>query len=432
VLLAGIGFIVGCFGFVLHAQLAEHPWIATPDPLWAQASEALGRPLVPSVSIVRGEPFYALGAPLAALLALTLGLVVGTDRVQARRAILVMAWSGAAYAIYGVLSLLFEPTMLLWREKTAYVGSLTATFINRNTAATYLGSAAAVWLILLMEAVRGRLPRGPIVWAEAPHYLTRDLPPVIAVRFVAFFVCLAALFLTNSRGGVIVSLVMLVIAVAVFFRRDLPRGKGLILALIVAGAAALVLLQLMGGNIGYRIDVQGLSDAGRLAAYRSTLHIIADHPWFGTGLGTFASVFPAYRSGDISMWGVWDRAHSTPLEFAAELGLPLTAVVASGWLVAIIVLLRATSGSRRAAIIPLAALAVSMIALLHSLIDFSLQLTGYAIVVFALLGVGLAQSFNGESDEPSGRRRRTRRAHALAETQEDPSQPSNNNPGELR
>src|SRR4029078_5754735 len=150
--------------------------------------------------------------------------------------------------IYGILSLLLEPNMILWREKTAYVGSLTATFINRNTAATYLGSCAGIWLILLMGAVRGRLPRGPIVWKDAPRYLMDDLPANIAVRFVAFFVCLAALFLTNSRGGVIVTLFVLVIAVAIFLRRDLPRGKNLIVAVAAAGSRGPVLWQLMGAK----------------------------------------------------------------------------------------------------------------------------------------------------------------------------------------
>ena len=35
---------------------------------------------------------------------------------------------------------------------------------------------------------------------------------------------------------------------------------------------------------------------------------------------------------------------------------------------------------------------VSPIALLHSSIDFSLQIAGYSIVVVALLGLGVAQS----------------------------------------
>ena len=44
-----------------------------------------------------------------------------------------MAWAGVGYAIYGMFALAFDPLEILWREKTGYIGSLTATFINRNT-----------------------------------------------------------------------------------------------------------------------------------------------------------------------------------------------------------------------------------------------------------------------------------------------------------
>jgi hypothetical protein len=49
--------------------------------------------------------------------------------------------------------------------------------------------------------------------------------------------------------------------------------------------------------------------------------------------------------------------------------------------------------------------------LTHSVIDFSLQIPGYAIVVFSLVGAGLAQSFSSNggdniysniSETPSG------------------------------
>lgn len=402
--LAGIGVIIAAYGFVLHEQLSDTPWIATPHPIWAQASEALGVPITPSVSIVRGEPFYALGAPLACLLALILGLLVATNRDNARYTLHVMAWSGAAYAIYGIFSLLLDPTTLLWREKTAYVGSLTATFINRNTAATYFGSCSVVWLLLLLQRIRERLPKGPIVWKKVPAQIVTDTHRDILVRFALFFVCLAAMFMTGSRAGVLVSLLLMTTAFVVFFRHDLPRGKNLVVAIVGAGCIALVLLQFMGGNVSARFDVQGLADEGRIAAYRSTLRMIADRPWFGTGLGTFAWAFPPYRSAAISMYGVWDRAHSTPLELAAEMGIPLMAVVTMGWLVALGILVHGVRSGRRRAVIPLAALVMSLIALLHSAVDFSLQIPGYAIVVFALLGIGLAESLQGHEAVPSLRK----------------------------
>ncbi|HEY5505140.1 MAG TPA: O-antigen ligase family protein, partial [Sedimentisphaerales bacterium] len=215
------------------------------------------------------------------------------------------------------------------------------------------------------------------------------------------FICLMALFLTGSRAGVVLSLFALIITFVVYFRRDLPPRSGIWIALAGSASFALILLQLMGGVVSSRFDVQGLADEGRFAAYQSTLRMIADYPWFGTGLGTFSWSFPAYRSPEISMRGVWDIAHNTPLELASEVGLPLAGAVCIGWLIIFAVLIYGIRTRRRDTIIPLAAFSVSVIANLHSFIDFSLQIPGYAIVVFALVGAGLAQSFGTKAPENS-------------------------------
>lgn len=391
VILTGLAFVALCFGFVLHEQLSDHPWVAAFNPVWAKASAALGQQLTPSASIVRGQAFFAIGAPLANMLALILGLIVGVDSDRARRGIRVMAWAGVGYAVYGILALLIDPTVILWREKTAYVGNLTSTFINRNTAAAYFGSCSAVWFVLLLAAIRGSLPRGTIHWRKLPSDLLAETRKDVLVRFVMLFVCLTAMFMTSSRGGVLVSLLVLILTFVIYFRRDLS-WKGLAIALFGCVMASLLLLQVLGSNIGGRIDIQGLSDAGRLSAYRSTLKIIADNPWFGTGLGTFAFGFPAYRGGEISMQGIWDIAHNTHLEFASEMGIPLALIVAAAWIAALVVLFLGSRGRRRNATAALSSLAVSLIALLHSSIDFSLQIAGYSIVVFALLGLGLSRA----------------------------------------
>src|SRR5262249_2265048 len=143
----------------------------------------------------------------------------------------------------------------------------------------------------------------------------------------------------GSRAGVVLSLIGLVLSFTIFFRRRLPRRTGWLAAVLIGGAVALVLLQVLGGSVVGRFEAFGLADSGRIETYRSTLQIIRDHPWFGTGLGTFAWASPAYRSANISMWGVWDRAHSTPLELAADLGLPLAALVAVAWLAILVVLI---------------------------------------------------------------------------------------------
>jgi O-antigen ligase len=392
-LLLGVGLIFACYGFVLHEQLSDAPWIARPHPIWADASRLLAPGLMPSASIAKNEPFYSLGPPLAAILALTLGLVVGSERSRARQLLLVVGWSGVGYACYGIINSLVAPTLILWREQQGSGGYVTGTFINKNTAATYFGSCAAIWLLILSERVRQRLPAGPLRRAHlSPQFLSR-LRMDAAVAFLAFFICFMALLMTGSRAGALASLMTFVIAFTAYFRRDLSEGRGR--ATLAAGAVgvALFLTQFLGGSVNRRFDMQSFTDEGRRKAYISTLQMIADHPWFGAGLGTFEWSFPAYRSADISLFGRWDLAHSTPLELAADLGVPLAAAIALCWILVFALLIRAAGRSRREGVAPLAALSVAMIGLLHSMVDFSLQVPGYAIVAFAVIGGGLGQSF---------------------------------------
>jgi hypothetical protein len=281
----------------------------------------------------------------------------------------------------------------MWRDKPAYVANVTGTFINRNTAAVYFGSCAVVCLMLLCDRIRQDLPREPIAWRKLANTLLSHPPRDIILLFALLFACLLATFMSGSRAGVILTLTALVASFTIYFRQDLPRRSDIAAAALGAGALAIVLLQFMGGRVNARFDAQGISDEARMAVWRATLRMIADHPWFGTGQGTFVWSFPAYRPGDISMWGIWDRAHDSLLEIAADMGVPLAVLVAVGWLIIFAVLIHGIRVRRRDLLIPISAAAVAAIAVLHSLVDFSLQIPGYSIPAFALVGAGLAQSF---------------------------------------
>ena len=388
--LLGLAVIVAvAFAFVLHEQLAARPWIASPHPLWRATAEALGAPIVPSVSIARHQPFFALGAPLANMLAMVCSFIICIDRARARQLFFVIAWSGVAYAVYGIAAYLIDPTHILWRE--APLGhTLSATFRWRSTAAVYFGACAVLWFLFALEHLRERVSLDSIYWKSAPSLLVSELP---ILSFIMFFVCLAAILMTGSRAGTLLSFMAFVIAFAAFFYRDLRRRGWIIAALILGGLTALAFLETVGANVAERLDVEGVTlDQGRLQTYHSMFKMITDHSWFGTGLGTFVWSFPTYRSGN--MWGIWQFAHSTPLELAGDLGLPLIGVIALAWLIVLFFLARGVRTRRRDRIIPAGALAVAILALVHSFIDFSLQNPGYAITVFALVGAGLAQSFS--------------------------------------
>jgi O-antigen ligase len=346
---------------------------------------------------VRHEGFYALGAPLVALLAFATSYLICIDRYRAYQLLRVISWSGVAYAVLGIALFIIDPTKVLWREKIAYTSSLTATFINRNTAGVYFGSCAAVCCALLLQQLDQNLSNSDAPLRQRVKSAIRKDPRELTRLLIMMAACLTAMLMTGSRAGIVFSLIGLIAGSIVFFRRRLARSGNLLLALLVAGVGAITFLQVLGGEVSQRFNENGLSDPARLQAYRSTLRMIADHPWFGTGLGSFEWAFPAYRSADAPIWGVWNRTHDTLLEIAAEMGIPMALAVAALWFLILFRLWQGIRVRKRGITVLATAISVATISLLHSTIDFSLQIPGYAIVIFALIGAGVAQSY------PSGR-----------------------------
>ena len=96
----------------------------------------------------------------------------------------------------------------------------------------------------LAHGDRSRAPAG------RPDQMGRDLCSIsasksskekeLAVRICMLFVCLAAMFMTASRAGILLSLFGMVIAFIVFFRRDLPRGLSLLIGVGRSGRRRLV------------------------------------------------------------------------------------------------------------------------------------------------------------------------------------------------
>jgi O-antigen ligase len=384
--------VVAAYAVVLLAQMLP-PSLSglAPYPLWQKAESVLGQPLQPSVAIVRDQPFFAIGSPLAVLMAGLLGYFVGIDRTRAKTLFEVIAWSGAVLALFAIVSHVINPNKLFWWDKTAYYGSLTTPFVNRNAAAMYYGMCGVVGALLFWHMLRQQLPSGRLKLSAVLGVVSRTAHFRTSLRAARPVLCVCAVLLTASRAGTVLALAGQVLAFTLFFWRDLPRRVGPVAALVLGGFVALIVLQLLGGSAGNRFNEHGLVDEGRLDTYRSTLRMIADFPWLGVGLGGFPFAFPLYRTGNL--YGTWDRAHNVLLEIAAEGGVPLAAVVMAAWILILLLLAYGIRNRRRDSVFPVAALTVAVIALFHAMIDFSLQAPGFAIPAMALIGTGAAQSF---------------------------------------
>lgn len=377
--LCGVMVVVCAWLFVLHEQLGANPLLATEHPLWRQTGILLDTPSQGYVGVQRNQAFYAVGVPMAALLAFVLGLLACGQERQREQLVRALGYSAAAYAIFGLVSMIVDPGMLLWREKIAYIGAVTGTFVNSNTAADYFTAGAIAWLAVLVrrqaQQRRGSSRNTNDAWRWR---VRRGDAKVIA----AGLCCVLAVILTRSRLGVALGGLALVGTYLVLDRRP----GGFLRRLVAIAIVAIGLLQLVGASLFARFDFLGFSDGGRLETYRNTLRMILDHPWFGVGLGSFGAAYPAYR-GDGGLWWIWDAAHSTPLELAAEMGLPLAGLMMLCWLVLLIALARRFVVSQET--LTAIAFPVVLVGAAHSLVDFSLQTAGYAIPALALAGAAL-------------------------------------------
>ncbi len=380
-------------------SLPPEPWLPA-HPVWERAAEALGHPIMPAVTATKAEPWRALGPSLLFVLVFVRVFLLALDPDEAELLHRIVAWTGVVYAAFGIVSILAEPTMLLWREKRAYVTNLTGTFVNRNTAATYFGTCAIVWLTMLLRRLRHHL-NVDLSWREMVAELVRNPPPRrIALAAIGWLVTFAATIMTGSRAGSVLTLFGFG-AVATLWSSQRGTRNYLVATGIVLGLGILA-LEVFGGTLAGRVAARGLGDPSRFEAYRDVLRMFPDSAWLGIGLGAFEHVFPAYRSPASTSTGVWDKAHSVPLELAVEIGLPACAVILIASALLLRALLLGCLRRRRNRFFPIAGFAVALLGGLHSLVDFSLQIPGYAVTFAAVVAVGLAQSLPERATAVSG------------------------------
>ncbi len=388
-------------GAIATLQSWPGPPLGRPDPAWELPRRLLDLPVPDRISMTVTGPWLAFGYPLLLSLACVRAVFLAADAAMAQRLLRILAWAGCAYALHGILAQLVDPTMLLFRRKEAYLGFATGTFVNRNTAATFWGSAALLFLVPLLRVVhrgdRRKASQEQGFLARLGHHLAA--PTALAGGFA---VCTLAVAMTGSRAGLLLSICAFLLAGALYLM-PLELGHSRRWALL-AGAAAggLILLQLVGGVVAGRILNYGLIDEQRLAAYRTSIAIIREHPLLGIGPGNFEAAFPIHRPIELGNLGIWDHAHSTPLELAVELGLPGAILIALTTLWYLYHLVKGSLLRRRDRYIPIIGTGVAALGLLHSSIDFSLQIPGYGIFFAAITGCALAQCLPSSTRKNGG------------------------------
>ena len=161
-----------------------------------------------------------------------------------------------------------------------------------------------------------------IAFAVALYATARRRSGRVLVVGCAAVVC-PALFLTQSRGGLLAFTAMVV--VTVLFERRL-RARALVLAAVVASVGVAYFTLFASASAAARIQSPG-DGTGRVDLWSVAMSMARNHPLAGVGMGNFPAAAPAYTPGSISLprfdliLFTPEVTHNTYLQTLAELGV---------------------------------------------------------------------------------------------------------------
>ena len=296
---------------------------------------------------------------------------------QARRLALIFSLYGAALAGFALLQGISSNGKLYWLRLPRNGGWIYGPYVNHNHYAGLMEMLVPIPLVLALTRL-----------ASAR---TRAAAAVVAAVMVG------TIFLSGSRGGMLAVVAELAILAVLLVRQK--RGLrtavsiGVFLAIVVA-----LLIWIGGGELSRRIATVGMSHSEissdtRFNINRDGLRMFLKKPVLGWGLGTFPVVYPQFRTFYTNFYV--NQAHDDYLQLLVEMGL-----LGFGTMLWFVLTLYARAfkkiGNWPAEISGATTLAcvlgLSGI-LVHSVLDFNLQIPANAALFYVLCTIAAAEPF---------------------------------------
>jgi putative inorganic carbon (hco3(-)) transporter len=289
---------------------------------------------------------------------------------------------GVAESLYGIVEFFSGHRHVLYLDRSSGMSSVMGTFINRNYFAGYLLMVIPLTVGFLFSRQARRLRR-VAGWRRR----LSDLDGKSLLIGYCIVVMIIALLFSASRMGIISLLLSFTIITLLF--RDSDRGETFSTSLAMTATIALV----WAGTIGLDAVISRFFEPpeslwGRWEIWRDTWKIVKDFPLFGSGLGTFAQVFPGYRA--IYIEAFFTHAENDFLQLASEVGLVgavFLAVVLSYVLARGFRGVRSASRSDPRRYIGMGSLVGALALLFHSTVERNIQVPGNAFLLTLLLAL---------------------------------------------
>jgi len=303
---------------------------------------------------------------------------------------------GLLVALFAILQGLGPNGKLYWIRTLEQGGAIYGPYVNHNH---YAG---------LMEM----LTPFPLVLAATRH--TSGNRKLVVAGIAALMA--ASIFLSGSRGGMAAFVAqMVVLGVLLVRKREGGWRQPLMLGMFLA--VVIVFLVWMGGNaltqrlISIHSEAREEINGGlRLSIDRDCLRMLVKKPLLGWGLGAFPIVYPEFRSFYTNFFV--NQAHNDYLQLLVETGL-------AGFSIAVwflVLVFRRAAGKLKnwtetaSGALTMAALIGCVGILVHSFLDFNLQIPANAALFYVLCAIAASAPL-----QESQRRRAPRRHSLIAE-----------------
>ena len=230
------------------------------------------------------------------------------------------------------------------------------------------------------------------------RYLAADLARQASWLRTGMLAVLASVafvyFLTSSRGATLA--LLLVQPFLLWLARKQPDFiRKLALLASVTLVAYFAALAVNGGlSVAARlVNTMEGGDPSRIMLFQAAWLMIQDHPWLGTGLGSFRLLYPQYRySNETGTAGGW--VHNDYLQLWLEAGLPMLLLMLGlmawvlwrGW--------KTLREDNNEALIRMGYLAAIAAILLHALVNFLF----YFALISLVVGLYLARLSQRDAD----------------------------------
>lgn len=317
--------------------------------------------------------FWAMALFLNYLVIFYLIICVVQTRAQFRQLVYLIVGIASFLSIFGLFKWAGANPFPWWEYDLGYSKDmLSATYGNHNHFAGYMEMAIPMTLGLFLTGLK----KGRLLF-------------LIVLTFTLF----SALILSLSRGGWIGAFAgLLFFVIVLLFNRHLNKKK--LLSILAIGFVVVVAIVLSSTPIVDRIlTFEQKSEIpnfrARAIVWKGVVQAIKKHPSLGTGPGTFATIFTQYQPPGSS--ARYFFAHNDYLHFAAELGLPIIAIII--WMAVIIYkkgFSKLQNPSRLVRGVTLGAMSGITAILVHSIVDFNLHIPANALLFTVLTAIVIA------------------------------------------